>query len=78
MAVEETLEDVHARPGGVPRHGQGLGAERAEHLEGARIRGLLDRDGVARIEQRAGDQVEALLRAVDDQNLVGSRLEPET
>src|SRR5438046_895811 len=77
VAVEETLEYVHARPGGVPRHGQGLGAERAEHLEGARVRGLLDRDRVTRIEQRAGDQVEALLRAVDDQDVVGPRLEPE-
>src|SRR2546422_837999 len=77
LPLEQALERVHARAGVVAVHRQQRGAERAEHLHGARVRRLLDGDRVARIEQRARDQVEPLLRAVDDQDVLGARLEPE-
>src|SRR5207247_5136949 len=78
VALEQPLEDLHTRPRRVPGHGRELGTKRPEHLERARIRGLLDRDGVARVDERARDHVEALLRAVDDQDLLGKRLEAES
>ena len=78
MALEQPLEDLHTRPRRVPGHGRELGAKRPEHLERARVRGLLDRDGVARVDERARDHVEALLRAVDDQDLLRKRLEAES
>ena len=61
MALQEPLEQVGARPGAVPRHGQELRAKRPEDLHRTRVRRLLDGDEVARIDQRAGDQVEPLL-----------------
>src|SRR4029453_18682640 len=77
VPLREPLEQVRAGPGGVPGHAQELRAERPEDLHRSRVRRLLDGDEVARIDQRAGDQVEPLLRAVDDQDLVGPRLETE-
>jgi hypothetical protein len=59
------------------RHGQELGAEGAEDLHGARIGRLLDGDEVARIEQGARDEVEALLRPVHDEDVLRPRLEAE-
>ena len=68
------------RPDG-PSPSQGTGRSwapnGAEHLHRARIRRLLDRHEVARIDERARDQIEALLRAVDDQDLLGARLDAE-
>src|SRR5262245_30078876 len=78
VALQEPLEEVGAWAGGVPRHAQELRPERPEDLHRARVRRLLDGDEVAGIDQRAGDQVEPLLRAVDDQDLVGARLETES
>ncbi len=58
-------------------HGQELGAKGPEHLHGAGVGGLLDGHEIPGIEQGAGDEVEALLRPVDDENLLGARLEAE-
>src|SRR5436309_1336435 len=77
VALEQALEDFNARPHRVPRHGRELGAEGPEHLEGAGVRRLLDRDGVALVDEGARDQVEPLLRPVDDQDLLRPRLEAE-
>jgi len=77
VSLQQTLEELRPRSGAVPGHAEELSPERPEHLHRARVRGLLDRDEVARVDQRAGDQIEALLRAVDDQDLLGSRLEAE-
>src|SRR5262245_9675805 len=77
VALQEPLEQVGAGSGAVPRHAQELRAERPEDLHRARVRRLLDGDEVARIDQRAGDQVEPLLRAVDDEDLIGPCLEAE-
>jgi len=54
-----------------------LGAKRPEDLHRARVGRLLDRHEVARIDQGASDQVEPLLRPVDDQDLFRARLEAE-
>src|SRR2546422_3400358 len=42
-----------------------------------RSRRLLDRDGVALVDEGARDEVEPLLRPVDDQDLLRPRLEAE-
>ena len=59
------------------RHGQELGAEGAKYLHRARIRRLLDGHEVAGVEERPGDEVEPLLGAVDDEDLLGAGLETE-
>jgi hypothetical protein len=68
---------VHRQAAARHRHRQELGAEGAEDLHGARIRRLFDGDKVAGVEERAGDQIETLLRAVDDQDVLRVRLEAE-
>ena len=68
---------VGVEPARHHRHRQELGAEGAEHLHRARIGRLLDGHEVAGVEERARDEVEALLRAVDDEDLLGAGLEPE-
>src|SRR3989442_7814276 len=66
VALQQALEDLSPRSRAVPGHAEKLGPERSEHLHGPRVCRLLDRNEVARIDQRAGDQVEPLLRAVHD------------
>jgi hypothetical protein len=46
------------------------GARRLERNRRARVARVLDDRAVARIEQQARDEVEALLRAVDDDDLL--------
>ena len=75
MALEEALEDLGPRPLAVPRHGEQLGAERAKDLHGPRVGRLLDGDHVARVDEGARDEVEALLRPVHDEDLLGPRLD---
>ena len=77
LPFEQPLQVVHRQATARHGHRQELGAEGAEDLHCARVRRLLDRDEVARVEQRARDQIEALLRAVDDQDVLGARLEAE-
>jgi hypothetical protein len=77
VALQQSLEDTDVGPILAPGHGGQLGPERAEHLHGPGIGGLLDRHEVARVEERACDEVEALLGAVDDEDLVRSGLEAE-
>jgi hypothetical protein len=47
------------------------GAGSREQVDGARVGGLVDEEGIARIEERAGDQVEGLLAARRDQDVLG-------
>ena len=44
---------------------------RAQERERSRVARVLDRDGVARVDERARDEVEPLLRAVHDEKRVG-------
>jgi hypothetical protein len=53
------------------------GPQGPEHVDRARVGRLLHRDHVARIDERARDQVEALLGAVDDEDVVDPRLDAE-
>ncbi len=77
LPLEQAVEMLGIEAAVPHGHRQELRPERAEDLHGARIGRLLDRDEVARIQQGPRDQVEALLRAVDDQDLLGADLEPE-
>ena len=75
LALEEPLEMLHGEPPARHRHRQQLGAEGPEDLHGPRVGRLLDGHEVAGVQERARDQIEALLGAVDDQNVLGPRLE---
>src|SRR5437867_2053975 len=77
LALEQPLERVHARAAGVAVDRQQRGAERTKHLHRPRVGRLLDGDRIAGVEQRPRDEIEALLRAVHDQDVFGARLEPE-
>ena len=77
LPLEEPLEGVGVEPARHHRHGQELGAEGAKYLHRARIRRLLDGHEVAGVEERPGDEVEPLLGAVDDEDLLGAGLETE-
>ena len=59
------------------RHRQELGPVGPEDPHRPRVGGLLDGHEVARIQQRARHQIEALLGAVHDQDLLGAHLEAE-
>jgi hypothetical protein len=72
LALEQPLEVLGVEPTRHHRHREELGAERAKHLHRARIRRLLDGHEVAGVEERPRDEIEALLRAVDDQDLLGA------
>ena len=62
--------DVHAVV--VAGHGDEGGLAAGEGLERGQVAGVLDGDRVARVEQHAGREVDALLRAVGDEHLVGA------
>src|SRR6202011_5047469 len=47
---------------------------RVERLDGAEVGRILDDNRVARIEQHFADEIEALLRAADDEHLIGRAL----
>jgi hypothetical protein len=78
VALQQPLEDVRPRAGGIALHREQAGAEGAEDLHRPRIRGLLDGDHVAGVDQRARDEIEALLRAVDDEDLLRACLDTES
>ena len=77
VARQDLLERLGRRPLAVPGHGHELGARRPEHSDRARIGRLLHGHDVAGIDEGPRDQVEALLRAVDHQDVVGPRLDAE-
>ena len=77
VALDGALEPVRARAVLPEGDGREPCAERAKHLHRSRVGRLLDGDHVARVEQGARDQVEALLGAVDDEDVVGPGLHAE-
>src|SRR5262249_33979160 len=85
LAVEEfrrvtrhqALQRIRPRALVVPWRGEELRAERAEHLRGPWVGRLVDRDDVAGIDERSRDEIEPLLRSVDDQNFIRTRLDAE-
>ena len=77
MPLQHLPQGLGRRTLAVPGHGHELRAGRPEDVDGAGIRRLLHRHHVARIDERPRDQVEALLRAVDHQDVVGARLDAE-
>ncbi len=48
----------------------------AKDLAGRDVRGFLDRDAIARIDQQPRDEVQRLLRSVDDHHLLERRRQP--
>src|SRR5437667_655281 len=77
VALDGALERVRARAVLPERDRREPGAERAKHLHRPRVGRPPDGGHVPRIEQGAGDPVETLLRAVDDQDVVGQGFHPE-
>ena len=78
VARQHLLERVGRRPLAVPGHGHQLGARRPEHCDRTRVGRLLHRHDVAWIDEGPRDQVEALLGAVDDEDVLGARLDAES
>ena len=58
-------------PVAVDRHRDEPRPGRPEALQRAQVGRLLDHDGVARLDQRAGDEIERLLRSRGDDDLLG-------
>jgi hypothetical protein len=77
LSLEQALELSHVEAVLVHRHRQELGPEGAEHLHRPRIGRPLDGHEVSRIEEGARHEIEALLRAIDDEDLFRPRLHPE-
>src|SRR5262249_51855410 len=55
----------------VHRHGNGMGVGEIERGARAEIAWVLDPGGVASIEEKGGDREDGLLRAVEDDDLLG-------
>src|SRR5262245_39770839 len=74
---EHLLERLGGRALPVPGDRDQLSARRPEHVDCTWIGRLLDGDDITGIEERPSDQVEALLRSVDDEDVVLPRLHAE-
>ena len=66
---EPVGEHVDAHTVGVERHPDEVGARGLEDLQRTDVGGILDDDGVAGVEQRAGEQVQRLLGAAGNDDL---------
>jgi hypothetical protein len=65
------LQQVHTHPVVVHRHAADLGLVRRERLQGADVGRALGDDDVAGIEERLAEQIERLLSAGGDRDVVG-------
>src|SRR5262245_40906444 len=74
VTQEEVLQLVEIAPGGVPTDEAGAGG--AAGPERTQITRPVDDDRVARVEQTAGNEIQTLLGAGDDEDLIRSDTGP--
>ena len=67
--MDQSFQEIAPNAIIADRHGQHLGLIGTEDLQGTRIGRTFDRDPVAGVQQGSRHEVEALLRAIDDEDI---------
>ncbi|MNF96753.1 hypothetical protein D3C84_795510 [compost metagenome] len=71
MLLQALAQGGNFRAVGFLGHGDAVGAEQLEGLQGGQVSGRFQQHLGARIDEQLGGQVQGLLRTTDDQHLAG-------